>query len=179
MFTISDFQAAQKTFAENHEEQKIYSPEKNLLSYELSNLRNYHRGTMVEIMVADRLLRSGTECKHIGGKGNPDIEIYSNGQILRAEVKSATLVSGRTYEFSGVDPDELDNLFLGFIHPTRGLVTRTVAKPHLMRWLQVGGKWGQPIKWSSQKDGYSIKFDKDMINSGNIITAEWNGGPWS
>ena len=180
MFTLTDFEKA-RIAVNDSRNGKVYTPQKNQLSFELAHIQSPHdRGTIVEIMVASRLQLSGVDCKQVGGKGQPDIEVYANGRLIRAEVKSSTLgPKSRRYEFTGVDPETLDILFLAFIHPERGLVVRTVSKPHLMRWVQTGGKGGQPAVWSTAKDGYTIGFDENMINPAGIITTEWNGGAWS
>jgi len=172
MFTLTDFETAREELNSTREGQ-VYSPEKNAVSYELSQIQSPHdRGTMVEIMVANRLKLSGVDCKQVGGRGQVDIEIYVNGRIVRGEVKSASLgPKSRRYEFTGIDPEKLDILFLVFVHPTRGLVVRTVSKNHVVDCVR-------NLKWSQPKEGYTIGFNEDMVNN-KVITSEWHGGAWS
>lgn len=178
MFTTEEY----RTVLDSIEAKKVghYSITKNAFSYEVSQLQDGNdRGEFAEKMVANRLRLSGVDAQHVGGKGQPDIRIVVDGNINRGEVKSSLL--GRTsnkYEFVGIDPEELDNLFLAFIHPVRGLVVKTVAKPHLMQWIQIGGKGGKPATWCDEKDGYVLRTDANMTNP-KIITTEWQGGPWT
>lgn len=152
----------------------IYSPERDLVSFEVSQIQSPHdRGTVVEKMVAEMLQQCGIEAEHVGGKGQADIVIYTGGRKIVAECKSSTLGPvSRRYEFTGIKPEELDVLIMAFVTP-EGIKVKTMSQQAVKAWVKIGGKGRSPAIWSDSKQGYTIGFKEDMTNP-KVVAVDWD-----
>ena len=165
MFSMLQLSDAKKQLAETVRAESRYSPLKNEMSYDLVQMSTTDRGTLIEMMIVDTMNRNGIDAKWIGGKNSYDIQMFVNGKIVRAEVKSS-MQSPKTgtYLFQGIKPDEWDVLFLAFVHPEKGVVVKSVSKSDFNCWC-----WNK----SETKIGYQLQMSAEMT-SRNVPTVEWN-----
>lgn len=118
--------------------QSVFSAKKSVVSYELSQLNNQHRGTAVEKLIRDTLTNNGKKVEYIGGTHPFDMKV--NGQ--RLEIKSAMprVVETKTgrkmyYQFQNIKTKNFDKIMLVFVTPN-GLVTKTLSRKVIVRKLR-------------------------------------------
>ena len=175
MFTVLQIT---KAISEATDGQELYSPSKSEQSYLLSTCGSYKLGTSVEKAVSDELVRCGIDCEHIGGPGQPDIVAYINGKRRVLECKASRLgPKTNIYTFKGIDPDSFDTLLLAFVHPTEGLVTKSVSSENVKKWA-LNGPGGKPRTWKVDHNGNG-GYDATTPSDGTMsITGldliEWN-----
>lgn len=168
MFTMLDLANAKNTIASKRGDNRVYTPQKSELSFELAQLSPTDRGTSVELMIVDCMNRFGIDAAHMGGSGHScDISLYVGGKIVRGEVKSSLLgpTSGKYY-FHALKPELFDILFFAFVHPTDGVVVKTASVKSVERWVS-------EYSPKRKKDGFDIYFRGNMMND-KIPTIEWD-----
>ena len=143
---------------------EIYTPNSHPVSYALTRLESNAQGTACERAIGKMMQAHGVDCEILGGAGN-DCDLVVNG--IRAEVKSSRIGKKTDlYTFSKIKPDLFQILFFVFIHPSRGLVIKTVKKSDLMIFL---------ANKKPRKDGkgYTVTVGSDMERD-DLPMTEWN-----
>lgn len=167
MFTMLDLAAAKSNVYHKRGGSQLYTPSQNELSFDLAQLSSVDRGTVVEVMVVDRMGKFGIDASHVGGSNCAnDIDLYVGGKIVRGEVKSSLLgPKSRKYYFQGVKPEAFDMIFFAFVNPWDGLVVKTASSKDIARWVS-------EYNPKRKAEGYDIYFREDMTN-GKIPTIVW------
>lgn len=115
----------------------VFSPKKNRLCYRLSKMNSQYRGTIIERMIRDTMLRRGKKVQHIGG--NHGFDLVINGK--KVEVKSSLAMpnsdgaTGYSYQFQNIKIKKFDMLIIVFISP-EGITMRQMSKKVVARYLK-------------------------------------------
>ena len=160
MFTMLDLADAKKELYKNCE--RPYAPQKNELSYELSEMSGTDRGHAIEIMVAKLFQKNGMEVELLSGMNDYDMRLFVNGQIIRVEIKSS-LKCCDVFKFQGIKPEYFDLLVFAFVDPVLGVVIKTVDGNDFWAWAQ---------NKKSQKQGYDFRVN-DTMNHKSVQLTEW------
>lgn len=168
MFTMSEVVAAKREILRKRGAREVYTIDRNEISFDLSIMSPLDRGVTIEKLIVNRMVQSGVDATHMGGSAHDcDISLFVGGEIVRGECKSSLLgpQSGKYY-FQGVKPELFDILFLAFVHPTMGVVVKSVGVKSILQWVK---------KYSPKRkaEGYDIYFRGDMTNT-KIPTIEWD-----
>jgi hypothetical protein len=168
MFTTTELNVAKCDILQKRGTTGLYTHQKSEVSFDLSIMSPLDRGVTIEKMIVNRMVKSGVDAAHMGGSGHDcDLSLYVGGKIVRGECKSSLLgpQSGKYY-FQGVKPEMFDILFLAFVHPTMGVVVKSVGVKSIRQWVK---------EYSPKRkvEGYDIYFRGDMTN-GKISTIEWD-----
>lgn len=118
--------------------QSVFSNSKNALAYRLSQMNNQQRGSAIEKIIRDILIKNGKKVQYIGGTHPFDMRV--NGK--RVEIKSAMprvikTKKGQTlyYQFQNIKTKNFDKIILVFVTP-KGLVTKTVSRTVMVNKLK-------------------------------------------
>ncbi len=165
MFSLIDLaDAKQNIYAERDD---VYTPAKNEMAFELSQMTTTDRGNALEYMVAKRMKLAGIDAEHIGGTNDFDIKLFVNGRIVRCEVKSSLLgPKSNKYCFQKIKPTEFDILFLAFVHPTDGVVVKSCGIRTIQQWIA-------EYEPTPNENGYNVYFNATMINE-KMRVVTWN-----
>jgi len=152
MFTIADFEEIEAELVR----QKIYSTEKDELSYRISLLNSTDRGLFGEKMLVKKLMMSGFVVQHHGS--GSDFDILVDGRI-KVEVKMSSIrMKGNRYYyyFQKIKPELCDVVFLIFLTPAGVKIKWTHSN--------MIDLWAEENSAKRGKEGYSPVFDSYCDN---------------
>ena len=147
MFTIADFKEVEAELVK----EKIYSVEKNELSYRINLLNSTDRGLFGEKMLVKKLMMSGFVVQHYGSSSDFDILVDSK---IKVEVKMSSIkIRGNRayYYFQKIKPELCDVVFFMFLTPTGVKIKWTHS--------DMIDLWAEENNAKRGKEGYTPIFD--------------------
>lgn len=134
MFTMQDLDEVMGE-VKGTRKNNLFHPNKNPLTYKLSQMGSQERGSATELLVRQRLRKMGKKVVYFGGKHSFDMLADNQKIEVKSSLAVPKIVRGRQvyhYQFRHICPSKFHKLVMVFVSPetidVRIMDSRTVVK---------------------------------------------------